>query len=396
LAKHLLIAGTGRAGTSFLVRYLTELGLDTHLSRAGASAGWHEHANAGLEDLPLSDTDDLPYVIKSPWAYQYIEDLLANPTMELDAVVVPMRDLVEAAASRCIIELRDRYDKMPWMGKFSQTWEHFAQTPGGVIFSTNPVDEARLLAVGFHHLLDQLVKADIPIVMLSFPRLIEDRDYLYRKLVPVLPRDISVDVGYAAHTKTADPLKVRVGEELNTGPYQGFTLTGPGHQQLDRIALLRVLADHQGQLADAVAAERIALDEIDRHARDLRVTQEALAAMTEARDVAVSNAVEQQATADAMIASANSTIGTLREERDRYVASAEAMERMIAATAEERDRARGDLASLVDLRHQLDCIQESTTWQAAQMLQRVAKRLPWAITLAHWLIRAGLAREQRT
>ena len=26
--KHLVIAGTGRAGTSFLVRYLTELGLD--------------------------------------------------------------------------------------------------------------------------------------------------------------------------------------------------------------------------------------------------------------------------------------------------------------------------------------------------------------------------------
>ena len=31
--RHLLIAGTGRAGTSFLVRYLAELGLDTHLGR---------------------------------------------------------------------------------------------------------------------------------------------------------------------------------------------------------------------------------------------------------------------------------------------------------------------------------------------------------------------------
>ena len=33
--RHLIIAGTGRAGTSFLVRYLTELGLDTTLARQG-------------------------------------------------------------------------------------------------------------------------------------------------------------------------------------------------------------------------------------------------------------------------------------------------------------------------------------------------------------------------
>jgi len=38
LQRHLVISGTGRAGTSFLVRWLTEMGLDTHLSRRGADA----------------------------------------------------------------------------------------------------------------------------------------------------------------------------------------------------------------------------------------------------------------------------------------------------------------------------------------------------------------------
>src|SRR5208337_3522572 len=38
--RHLIIAGTGRAGTSFLVRYLTELGLDTILTREGEAAWW--------------------------------------------------------------------------------------------------------------------------------------------------------------------------------------------------------------------------------------------------------------------------------------------------------------------------------------------------------------------
>jgi hypothetical protein len=32
--RHLLIAGTGRAGTSFLVRYLSALGLETEIDRS--------------------------------------------------------------------------------------------------------------------------------------------------------------------------------------------------------------------------------------------------------------------------------------------------------------------------------------------------------------------------
>ena len=76
---HLFIAGTGRAGTSFLVRFLNEVGLDTTLGRLGEQAFWDENANAGLEDTPLSrDREKLPYVIKSPWLYQCIDTLLAT------------------------------------------------------------------------------------------------------------------------------------------------------------------------------------------------------------------------------------------------------------------------------------------------------------------------------
>ena len=53
--RHLIIAGTGRAGTSFLVRYLTELGLDTIPTREGEAAWWDVEANAGLETIGLVD-----------------------------------------------------------------------------------------------------------------------------------------------------------------------------------------------------------------------------------------------------------------------------------------------------------------------------------------------------
>src|ERR1700689_3531840 len=92
---HVLIAGTGRAGTSFLVRYLTELGLDTNVKRRGEAVAWDEHANAGLEELPIRNVaGDQPYVIKSPWLYQIIDDILADQTFAVDAVIIPVRDLV--------------------------------------------------------------------------------------------------------------------------------------------------------------------------------------------------------------------------------------------------------------------------------------------------------------
>jgi hypothetical protein len=150
--RHLLIAGTGRAGTSFLVRFLTELGLETHISRFGENP-WDQASQAGLEDLPVAaGLENLPHVFKTPWAYQLIEQMLADPAIELEAVIIPMRDLVEAAASRSIVELQAIHGQAPWMARIRRTWEDWGVTNGGVVFSLNPVDQARLLALGFHHL----------------------------------------------------------------------------------------------------------------------------------------------------------------------------------------------------------------------------------------------------
>jgi hypothetical protein len=95
--RHLVIAGTGRAGTSFLVRYLTELGLDTTLTRKGDAAAWDGPANAGFEDLLIAGRT-LPYVVKSPWIGEYIEQILKEERFKIDAFIVPVRDLVEVAA----------------------------------------------------------------------------------------------------------------------------------------------------------------------------------------------------------------------------------------------------------------------------------------------------------
>ena len=285
--SHLLIAGTGRAGTSFLVRYLSALGLDTTLSRSGAAAHWDDNANAGLEALPLAGAAaDLPYVIKTPWAYEVVNELLHEGRVRLDAAILPMRDLVEAASSRTVLELRALHENLPWMAELSQTWETWGQTPGGAVYSLHPVDQARLLATGFHRLVDRLTQAEVPMLFLAFPRFVRDADYLYSQLRPLLPPGISREAALVAHAAIADAGKVRVGQELAslapvaaTPPTAAAgSLVGPSFAELDRVALARELtrqraasaqaqAETQRQLHDANA--RSALDAAALHAAEL-------------------------------------------------------------------------------------------------------------------------------
>jgi hypothetical protein len=211
---HLLIAGTGRAGTSFLVRYLDALGLETHFSWHD-KASWHEDANAGAEDVPLSNVPrELPYVVKSPWASEFIDRLLSDDAIKLDAVIIPIRDLAEAASSRLITEARAAAEIAPWTTQLDRPFETWGHTPGGAVFSLHQLDQERILAHGFHKLLHRLVRADIPLVLIEFPRLVQDAAYLHSKLVPVLPELVTLDLSVAAHKKIAEPTKVRVGTEV--------------------------------------------------------------------------------------------------------------------------------------------------------------------------------------
>src|SRR5436190_7771962 len=94
--RHVIISGTGRAGTSFLVQLLTNLGLDTGYKEA--NKGWHEHARAGLEWDVRKET--APYIVKSPYFCEYAAEVFQRPDIIVEHLFIPMRDLYEAAESR--------------------------------------------------------------------------------------------------------------------------------------------------------------------------------------------------------------------------------------------------------------------------------------------------------
>ena len=69
---------------------------------------------------------DLPYVLKSPSAYRSIEQTLA--TREIEAAIIPVRDLVDAATSRVVVELHNIHHRTPLMSEIDRTWEDWGYT----------------------------------------------------------------------------------------------------------------------------------------------------------------------------------------------------------------------------------------------------------------------------
>jgi hypothetical protein len=277
---HLMIAGTGRAGTSLLVRFLAAMGLETQLAKSG-EAQWNDEANAGLEDIPLhAACADLPYVIKTPFLSEIIDDVLRDPAIILDAVIIPVRGLVEAAASRTVVELQAVHQSEPWMVALDHMVESWGVTPGGVVYSLNPLDQGRLLAVGFHLLVERLTRADIPMIFLDFPRLAEDPAYLFAKLQNLLPPGATGEQAASAHARIADAAMIRIGGEISSPPAGdagSVRHTGPAYPDRDRLDLIAVRRELRRLRAQAGASHAAPQREQELGQRELLMGQREIA-----------------------------------------------------------------------------------------------------------------------
>jgi hypothetical protein len=234
-SHHLLIGGTGRSGTTMLVEYLTKLGMDTHLSRNPESTR-DENAQAGHEDMLLNgDPASMPYVVKDPWLYEYADQVLCDPRIKIDGLIIPLRNLMDAATSRVVVEMHSIHQTQPWMGELDVSWKNFGKVPGGIIYSLKAEDQARILAVGFHEIIERFVKSDIPLYFIHLEKIVKDRSYLYNKLRPVLPPATTLEHALAAYDAVVDKAKIRAGSdgEMQAAPTDAL------HATNDRSALVR-------------------------------------------------------------------------------------------------------------------------------------------------------------
>lgn len=178
-----VIAGTGRAGTTLLVQVLTDLGLDTGF---GPDASIDERVHAGLERAV--DDPSGPRIVKSPELSRSLGRLLERRQVVVDHVIIPIRDLSVASASRV---RNTRY------GADLHTW--------GGLFGTNRATRQReALAVMLAELLVTIARFDLEHTLLLFPRFAFDADYTAQKLGFLAP-EVSPDQWRAALAHRVDP-----------------------------------------------------------------------------------------------------------------------------------------------------------------------------------------------
>ena len=174
--KHILITGTGRAGTTLLVQIFTRLGFDTGLSMSQAKVGVDPIARAGLEP-DLRQVDSLPHVIKAPGRADELKALLSEKSLELEAGIVPMRDLFSAAESR-----RNVYTLAAKAGK------NPIKHPGSLWKTRKPEEQEGQLALQFYGCVEAIVATGRPLHFLRFPHFARDADYLWSALKPVFQK----------------------------------------------------------------------------------------------------------------------------------------------------------------------------------------------------------------
>ena len=161
-----IITGTGRAGTTFLVHLLTELGLDTGITPKNWRKKFYPNCNAGLEHNLLDPKT--PYIVKNPALCETLPDAVASERFVFDHVYIPIRELDTAAASRVRIGGAN------------------GSVPGGLWGTSDPAHQRAVLAEHFHRLIHVLVTHEIPHTFILFPRLVADPAYSFDRLSFVL------------------------------------------------------------------------------------------------------------------------------------------------------------------------------------------------------------------
>lgn len=179
---HLLITGTGRAGTTLMMRIMINLGLDTGYRPEDIPAVEANIARAGLEHELRPDTADrLPAIIKTPLATDVLHDALGKGWLDLWHTFIPVRNLQDAADSR-----RAAQRKADALGLDRAT------APGILWKTDDPLMQEPALAIQLYKAIDALALHAVPVTFLSFPRFVTDHDHFVERTLPVLSQGFSV------------------------------------------------------------------------------------------------------------------------------------------------------------------------------------------------------------
>ena len=157
--KKILITGTGRCGSTFLIALLAEIGFDCELNSIDSrTKGGHE---VPVADLFLAGG---PQVMKTPFLLDHFSTLWENRD-RVQLVLIPVRNISDAALSR-----------------HGNTIAFGAGVPGGLWNAETLEDQEGELQGKLLEFILLLVEHGLPYKLLDFRRMTTDPGYLFASL----------------------------------------------------------------------------------------------------------------------------------------------------------------------------------------------------------------------
>ena len=157
----ILISGTGRCGTTFLITLFTFLGFDTGFTKQNYKQNINSESNAGME----TKLNTPHYIIKNP---KFIEEnylnYILNNNIPVKYFVIPIRKYSESAESRTKL----------------------SGTSGGLWNATDKSSQEQFYDKLMSTFLFYATKHDFNTIFIDFHRMIVNKKYLYNKLLPIL------------------------------------------------------------------------------------------------------------------------------------------------------------------------------------------------------------------
>ncbi len=160
MSEKILISGTGRCGTTFLIILLSMLKLDTGYNVHNFRNHIFENCNSGMEQLINCKNK----IIKNPVFIEKIENIVSNNNIKIKYMIIPIRDYSKSANSRL----------------------NLGNENGGLWNATDFDSQINFYYKIMANYNYTMVKYDIPTIFLDFDKMINDTLYLYNKLLPIL------------------------------------------------------------------------------------------------------------------------------------------------------------------------------------------------------------------
>ena len=159
--EKILITGTGRSGTTFLIKLFSFLDFDTGFNRDTYNSFINSNCNSGME----RNYKDNYYILKSPFFMTDIENIIKDTSITIKNIIIPIRDLKMSAKSRV---------------------KHGEGAHGGLWNANDELSQINFYKDILINYIFIATKYDINTIFIDFDKMINDKTYLFNKLKFIL------------------------------------------------------------------------------------------------------------------------------------------------------------------------------------------------------------------